>query len=62
MGWTYKKRSVLDRAIIVLDELKEKYPDTNVIIDLPDNKGSTFRIGDALIYDSPGGDLVFDAE
>lgn len=53
--------NLMSKAESVLDEIKEKFPDAQVTIEIPSNC-CTVRLGDANIYVSMGDDLVIDAE
>ena len=56
-----KKDKLVNKIIKYLDMLKKEYPDTEIIIDAPNN-GSTCIIGNALIYDDLHGNIVIDCE
>lgn len=50
-----------DKVIKQLDKLKIEYPDQEIIVETP--KGTvSLRIGDALIYEGMGGEIVIDSE
>lgn len=50
-----------DTVIDCLDELKERHPNQEIIVETP--KGTvSFKIGDALIYEGNGGEIVIDSE
>ena len=51
----------IDDAISVLDKLKSTHPEQIITVETP--KGSVeLKIGDALIYESMGGEIVIDSE
>mgnify|MGYP006967157950 CR=1 FL=1 len=50
-----------DKVIKQLDKLKIEYPDQEIIVETP--KGTvSLKIGDALIYEGMGGEIVIDSE
>lgn len=50
-----------DKVIKQLDKLKVECPNQEIIVETP--KGTvSFRIGDALIYEGMGGEIVIDSE
>lgn len=53
--------NLVSKAEDILDEIKERFPDTRIILEAP-GEGATVRLGDANIYVSMGNDLVVDAE
>lgn len=56
------RHNLVNKAESVLDEIKERFPDTKITIEAPFPKGATVRLGDANIYVDIGDDLVIDAE
>ena len=53
--------NLVNKAESVLDEIKERFPDTRITIEAP-GEGATVRLGDANIYVSMSNDLIVDAE
>lgn len=50
-----------DKVIRQLDKLKIECPNQEIIVETP--KGTvSLRIGDALIYEGMGGEIVIDSE
>ena len=50
-----------DKVIKQLDKLKIECPNQEIIVETP--KGTiSLRIGDALIYEGMGGEIVIDSE
>ena len=43
------------------DKLKKEHPEQVIIVETP-NGSVKLKVGDALIYDAPGGEIVIDAE
>ena len=54
--------NLVNKAESVLNEIKERFPDTRVTIEAPLGKGATVRLKDANIYVDMCNDLVIDAE
>lgn len=54
--------NLVSKAESVLNEIKERFPDTKITVEAPFPKGATVRLGDANIYVDIGDDLVIDAE
>lgn len=54
--------NIVNEAVAILDEVKEKFPDTKITLELPQGKGGTVRLADANIYVGMNNDLVIDAE
>ena len=50
-----------DKIIKKLDKLKAEHPDQKIIVETP-NGSVEFKIGDALIYEGMGGEIVIDGE
>ena len=58
-----KDEEVIDRnyVIHILDKLKSEHPEQKIIVETP--QGSVeLKIGDALIYEGMGGEIVVDSE
>lgn len=56
-----KKDKLLDDVISYLYILKNKYPDTKIIIKTPYSTNEC-TINDVFIYDNNDGNIVFDSE
>lgn len=50
-----------DKIIKKLDKLKEDHPDQVIIVETP-NGSVDLKIGDALIYEGVGGEIIIDSE
>ena len=50
-----------DKVIKQLDKLKAECPNQEIIVETPQGTVS-LRIGDALIYEGMGGEIVIDSE
>ena len=50
-----------DDVIEMLDRLKSTHPKQIIVVETP-NGSVDFRIGDALIYEGIGGEIVIDSE
>lgn len=51
----------VDELLHIINIFREEHPEIKITIDAPHNDTSC-KIGDALIYESVSGDIVFDAE
>lgn len=54
--------NLVSKAESILNEIKERFPDTQITVEAPFPKGATVHLGDANIYVDIGNDLVIDAE
>lgn len=54
---------LLDKAKIIrkLNKLKDEHPEQVLIVETP-SKTVSLKLGDALIYDGTGGEIVIDSE
>lgn len=52
---------LVQNAITTLDKVKEKYPNTEIIIDACHGSASA-KLSDANIYNDPANNIVIDAE
>lgn len=50
-----------NKIIKKLDKLKEEHPEQVIIVETP-NGSAQLKIGDALIYEGMGGEIVIDSE
>jgi len=51
----------IQKVIQSLNELKKYYPNTKIYIEIEGNMAE-YKLGDALIYDTPDGRIAIDAE
>lgn len=56
-----KVKDIRNKTIKILDELKKKNPEQEIVVETP-NGTVSLKISDALVYEGINGEIVIDSE